>query len=458
MARKASSPCRTRTSSRATCASGADTASGRAFPICLAALRRRAATVCTRWSRHCMRTVPTVPRASSRCTSSRRRRPCSAPPRRGAQSRSRRALTRRRLILGCAVVAAGAAALAAVLVPRGADAYVVRPLVSDAGLSATTHDAALVNAWGLAASRTGPWWTAKEARDRSTLYAADGKKQALTVVVEGGPTGVAYNGGRGFLVQGGGVSAPARFIYACEDGKLRGWAPDVPRNWSRTAEIVADESLAGAVFRGVAIATLPGGTQRLYATEFHNARVDVYDARWRRIRRPGAFADASIPAWYAPFGIHATGGRVFVTYASRAPVNGNDSPTGGYVDEFDLDGRLVARVGRMGPLNEPWGVALAPPGTGRIAGRLFVGNFGSGRIDVYARRAGAWSYRGQLRHAGRAPVIVNGLWGIAFGNGGVAGPKGTPFFAPGPPPRPGSPGAPGPRPFGLSRPPARENR
>ncbi len=167
------------------------------------------------------------------------------------------------------------------------------------------------------------------------------------------------------------------------------------------------------MFRGVAIATLPGGAQRLYATEFHNARVDVYDARWRRIRRPGAFVDASIPAWYAPFGIHATGGRVFVTYASRAPVNGNDSPTGGYVDEFDLDGRLVARVGRMGPLNEPWGVALAPPGTGSIAGRLFVGNFGSGRIDVYARRAGAWSYRGQLRHAGGAPVVVNGLWGIA---------------------------------------------
>src|SRR5258708_2131135 len=149
MARKANSPCRTRTSSRATCASGADTAS--------------------------------------------RRRPCSAPPRRGAESRSRRALTRRRLILGCAVVAAGAAALAAVLVPRGADAYVVRPLVSDAGLSATTHDAALVNAWGLAASPTGPWWTANEARDRSTLYPADGKNQALTLAVERGPPGAPSN-------------------------------------------------------------------------------------------------------------------------------------------------------------------------------------------------------------------------------------------------------------------------
>src|SRR5260221_3743220 len=232
MAPKASSPCRTRTSSKASCASGAGAVSGRAFPICLAALRRRAATVCTTWSRHCMRIVPTVRRASSRCTSSRRRRPCSAPPRRGARSRSRRALTRRRLILGCAAVAAGVAALAAVLVPRGADAYVVRSLVSDAGLSAATHDAALVNAWGLAASPTGPWWTANEARDRSTLYAADGKKQALTVVVEGGPTGVAYNGGSGVLLPGRRVSAPARFIYACEDGKLRRWAAGGPPQWS----------------------------------------------------------------------------------------------------------------------------------------------------------------------------------------------------------------------------------
>src|SRR5204862_1681108 len=107
---------------------------------------------------------------------------------------------------------------------------------------------------------------------------------------------------------------------------------------------------------------------RLYATDFHNGRVLVFDSRWRRVVRRGAFVDRAIPAWYAPFGIQAVGRRIFVTYAWRAPVNGNDAPTGGYVDEFDLDGRLDARVGRMGPLDEPWGMAGAPKGFGARGG------------------------------------------------------------------------------------------
>ena len=94
--------------------------------------------------------------------------------------------------------------------------------------------------------------------------------------------------------------------------------------------MAVDDGASAAVFRGVAI-----DGSRLYATDFHNARVDVYDAQWRRIRVPGAFVDRSIPDWYAPFGIQAIGGHVFVTYVWRAPVNGNDAPTGGYVDEFD---------------------------------------------------------------------------------------------------------------------------
>ncbi len=36
------------------------------------------------------------------------------------------------------------------------------------------------------------------------------------------------------------------------------------------------------------------------------------------------------------------GGHVFVTYACRAPVNGNDAPTGGYVDEFTATALLSA--------------------------------------------------------------------------------------------------------------------
>jgi uncharacterized protein (TIGR03118 family) len=327
--------------------------------------------------------------------------------------------------LSIAALAAGALALGAAGCGGRSGGYVVRPLVSDA-VPAAVRDAQLVNAWGLAASPTGPWWTANEASGTSTLYSGAGAKQWLTVRVDGGPTGVVFNATRGFFVTKGDVSAPARFIYAAEDGTIRGWAPSVPHGWSEEVVVAVDEADRAAVFRGLALA---GG--RLYATDFHNARVEVFDARWRRIERPGAFVDRAIPAWYAPFGIHAVARHLFVTYVYRAPVNGNDAPGGGYVDEYDLDGRLVARVAGMGPLNAPWGVALAPPGFGPASGALLVGNFGDGRINVFRRHDG-WRFSGPLRDRRGRPLAINGLWGIAFGNGGLAGARTTLFFASGP--------------------------
>ncbi len=285
-----------------------------------------------------------------------------------------------------------------------------------------THDRPLVNAWGLAASATGPWWVSNEASDTSTLYDAAGRKQALTVRVDGGPTGVVYNGGSGFVVRGGGRSAPARFIYACEDGALRAWSPTVPTGWSTEAVVAVDSGPTGALYRGIALSR-----GRLYAADFHNDRIVVLDSRWRSVALGRhAFRDAALPAWYSPFNIAAFGDRIFVSYASPAPVNGNDAPTGGYVDEFDRDGRLVAHVSRPGELDEPWGLALAPRGFGRYGGDLLVASFGTGRIAAYERRGNGW------RLAGRLPVRVPGVWGIAFGRGGMSGPRTTLFYAAGP--------------------------
>jgi uncharacterized protein (TIGR03118 family) len=304
--------------------------------------------------------------------------------------------------------------------------YAVRRLVADRPGRAVHADASLVNAWGLAASPTGPWWTSNEARGSSTLYSGSGRKQLLDVTVDGGPTGVAFYGGKGFVVRSAHASDPARFVYACEDGMLRAWTPTVPAGWSTRAEVVVDEAATGAVFRG---ATIAG--ERVYATDFHNGSVAVYDDRWRRVLR-GAFRDPAIPEWYAPFGIQAVGGHIFVTYVYRAPVNGNDAPTGGYVDEFDRAGRLVERVAAPGALNAPWGVALAPRGFGRFGGDLLVGNFGDGRINAFRRGAHGWRYDGTLRDRRSHPIVVSGLWGIAFGNGGLAGTKDELFFTSGP--------------------------
>jgi uncharacterized protein (TIGR03118 family) len=325
------------------------------------------------------------------------------------------------------VIAAAVAAAAVALSGRAEDGvYVLRPLVADRPGRAAHSDPQLVNAWGLAASPTGPWWTANEARASSTLYAGSGRKQALTVTVDGGPTGVVFNGGDGFVVGSGRRSDPARFIYACEDGALRAWTPTVPTGWSERAVVAVDDAGIGAIFRGLALA---GG--RLYATDFHNARVLVFDDRWRRVRVPGGFADPAVPAWYAPFGVAAVDGHVFVTYAFRAPVNGNDAPTGGYVDEFTRSGRLVARLPSEG-LNEPWGMALAPRGFGRFGGDLLVGNFGDGTIHAFRRDGRGWRRNGVLLGRNGRALVVNGLWGIAFGNGAYAGARTTLFVTAGP--------------------------
>jgi uncharacterized protein (TIGR03118 family) len=327
-----------------------------------------------------------------------------------------------------ALVLAGLATGAALgLGNESRSGYVVVKLVADERGHAPHVDTTLVNAWGIAASPTGPWWTSNEARGSSTLYSGAGRKQLLTVTVDGGPTGIAYYGGKGFRVSSGRTSDPARFIYACEDGMLRAWTPTVPTGWSTQTELVVDEAAEAAVFRGVALAG-----DRVYATDFHNARVDVYDSNWQRVRRAGAFADPTIPSWFAPFGIQAIAGHLFVTYVGRAPVNGNDDPTGGYVDEFDLDGRLIARVARMGALAAPWGMALAPRAFGHFGGDLLIGNFGNGRINAYRRTRDGWSYDGVLRNARSKPIVISGLWGIGFGNGGAAGPRETLFFASGP--------------------------
>jgi hypothetical protein len=83
-------------------------------------------------------------------------------------------------------------------------------------------------------------------------------------------------------------------------------------------------------------------------------------------------------------------------------------------------------VGGTSELDEPWGLALAPPGFGRFGGDLLVANFGSGHINAYTRRGRGWRLRGRL------PVRVPGVWGIAFGSGGASGPRTTLFYAAGP--------------------------
>jgi uncharacterized protein (TIGR03118 family) len=328
--------------------------------------------------------------------------------------------------LGAAVVAGAAPAREA------ADIYTVHPLVSDGATTpAPATDASLVNAWGLSAGPTTPWWSANNGTNTSTLYSGVGSKVALTVAVGGGPTGTVFNGnGADFVISQSGKSGAARFLFATAAGTILGWTPAVN---GAAAVVGADESSTGAIFKGLAIAN-----DRLYATDFHNGRVEVFDSTYKLITTTGGFKDPKVPKGFAPFGIQTLDGNIFVTYAKQDAAAKNDVAVPGqaYVDEFTPDGALVARVVNSGkqnaPLNAPWGLAIAPADFGVFAGDFLVGNFGNGRISAYLQRGDKWVYKGQLRLADGTPIAIDGLWAIAFGNGAAAGPTNTLYFLAGP--------------------------
>jgi len=332
------------------------------------------------------------------------------------------------IALAAAVLAigAGGAGASGTLV-----AYNVYPLVSDgSAVAAPLTDTSLVNGWGLSATATSPWWAANDKTNTSTLYSGVGSKTALTVTVPGGPTGTVANPSTtDFAVTQGSASGAARFLFDTQAGTIMGWTPTVNGTVAVTA---VDNSSKGAVYDGIAILN-----SRLYAADFHNARIDSFDASWKPLSLP--FADPNIPKGWAPFNIQALNGNLFVTYAQQ-DKSGKVSVAGGglgYVDEFTPDGTLVGRVASKGnsraPLNAPWGLAMAPSHYGAYSGDLLVGNFGNGRISAYQQRSdGKWVYKGQLRVANGTPIAIDGLWAIAFGNGATAGPTNNLYFLAGP--------------------------
>ncbi len=359
-------------------------------------------------------------------------------------------LSRRWLVgLATALLAAIAAGALGTAAPRASEevgnVYVVHNLVSDQAGVADFQDTHLVNGWGLTRLATSPWWVADNGTGLSTLYRADGTPQSLVVTVPNGPTGAVANAGSGFVVHSGPASGAARFIFANEAGEIYGWSPNVPASGSTTATLA--KSVPGAIFKGLTLAN-----NRLYATDFHNGQVDVFDSSFNPVSVPGGFMDPLLPIGFAPFGIQAIGNRIFVTFA-RQDENAHDEVAGlgqGFVDEFDQDGNLVGHIGIRDRLNAPWGIALAPStGFGKFSGDILVGNFGDGRIIAFqpfgscrlevsglvstSNRPCALDL-GPLRGADGFPISVDGLWGIGFGGGpgSASGAANVLYFAAGP--------------------------
>jgi uncharacterized protein (TIGR03118 family) len=333
----------------------------------------------------------------------------------------------RRLLLTAAVV--GAVLLA--VLPAGATAasdnvYSVTNLVSDVSGQAPNIDSNLKNAWGLTSTAGSPWWVADNGADVSTVYRADGTTARAPVAVSSAPTGAVSNSSSNFVISNGVTSAAATFIFSTEEGQILAWASSVSGN---TAMVEASSS--GAIYKGLAIAG-----DRLYATDFHHGRVDVFDGSFQPVNTPGAFVDPGIPSGYAPFGIQNVNGDIVVTYAKQ-DADQEDDVKGqglGFVDMFSTTGTFLGRVATHGQLNAPWGIAMAPANFGRFSGDLLIGNFGDGEISAYEPQGdGSFELVGQLRTSNHQVLSIDGLWALQFGKGAANnGPTTTLFFTAGP--------------------------
>ena len=286
---------------------------------------------------------------------------------------------------------------------------------------ARSLDMGLLNAWGLAASPTSPWWLGVNGSGTSELYNGLGVKQNLVVSIpgDGSVTGVLFGN------VAGSFNGDA-FLFASEDGTVSGWQGALGTH-AETLQTADPNN----VFKGIGSINMGGGLYGLLAN-FHTGNVDVFKGNAGLPDLPGKFLDPNLPAGYRPFNVMNLAGKIYVTYAVGDSSGHDDvpGPGNGIVSVFDLDGSFVQRLVTGGVLNSPWGMALAPAGFGDLAGSLLVGNFGDGSIHAFNPTSG--QLLETLSDPQGNPLQIDGLWALGFGNGAGSGKQTTLYFTAGP--------------------------
>jgi uncharacterized protein (TIGR03118 family) len=316
--------------------------------------------------------------------------------------------------------------------PTG-NAYLVHNLTADQPGIADFTDPNLINPWGVYTSATSPFWVNDTGTGLATVYTSNGTPNATTKPAipgassaNGSPTGGVANATGGFLVQG---KVP-NFLFVTADGTISGWASAVD---ATKAFIQVNNSTAGAVYYGMAIsATTTNANPQIFAANFHSGAIEVYDTNFKPVTlAAGAFVDSSVPAGYGPFNIWNLGGKLYVTWAQQnaAKTAWVDGAGLGAVSIFDLSGNLLQHVATGGPLNAPWGVAIAPATFGAFAGDLLIGNFGDGAINAFDPASG--KSLGALADQNGNNISIPGLWALIVGNGGNGGDPNAIYFSAG---------------------------
>jgi uncharacterized protein (TIGR03118 family) len=316
----------------------------------------------------------------------------------------------------CKTAVAACVGLVALIVAAPSQAqYRLKPLVSNQVHQAPNIDPLLANAWGLARGATAPWWISDNDTGWSTLYTATGKQVSLKVMIPtagngpaspqglngpGSPTGIVFNGSStDFQVQGW----SSAFIFATLDGTISAWSPGVNAN---QAILAVDNSAKKAMYTGLAITSKPSGNF-LYAADNANNVIDMYDGNFNLVK---SFGDPHVPSNYSVFGIQDINGLVYVAYA--VPNVG----AGGFIDLFKEDGTFVKTLIQGPLLNQAWGMAAAPGNFGPLSNTLLVSNNSiNGTINAFDPVTG--KFVGTIKDQKGQVIVLNNLWGIAFGGG-----------------------------------------
>jgi uncharacterized protein (TIGR03118 family) len=333
--------------------------------------------------------------------------------------------------------------------------------------AASVTDPNLQNAWGLVHGPTTPWWISNNAGGTSTLYNTSGLNpanpagqtpppvlQPVTIValnapggtpgngvkipnapgqqVTGSPTATMFNGSpTNFLLAPG---KQATFLFATLDGTIQGWNPAVNATTAviKFPDPQAKNKTNEAVYTGATIAGM-NGKEYILAANFRSGRIDVFDTNFKQLHLPQwVLNDEEIPHGFAPFNVQGIGENIYVTYAAQDSAK-QDAVGGaglGYVAVFNHHGRKIAHLEHGDWFNAPWGVVLTPANFGAFSHAILIGNLLGGNIAAFNPLTGR--YLGNVLNADGSAVNIDGLWALAFGNGGASGPGNTLFFTAGP--------------------------
>jgi uncharacterized protein (TIGR03118 family) len=312
--------------------------------------------------------------------------------------------------LACAILLCGAG------LQRATAQYAQTNLSSDIPGLANFNDPNLADPRGISFAPTSPFWIANQIPGNVDLHLGNGSQLALIVSVPGGPAGTVFNPG---AVSG--AFNRDLFLFSTLSGQIAGWRGAL----GTTAETLVNSGPL-AVYTGLAIANIPTGFPTAdtyaYAANFRSGTIDVFKGSPGIPDLTGHFTDPNLPAGYAPFNIQTLNGKLFVSYAKQDATGTNpvQGAGNGFIDVFNLDGTPGLGLGNFrlvshDPLNEPWGMAIAPLTFGQFAGDLLVGNHGDGTIDAFDPITGL--LLGMLRDAQGNPIVNERLWALAAGFG-----------------------------------------